>query len=270
MLPLLPDRTVDPLDTLNPRQLWLLVILIAGHSLVGYVAVRMLGETRGTALTGLFGGLVSSTAVTLSFSRRSLEEGSDDSFVDALAAGILLAWVIMVIRVFIEVFVVHRALLPGLAIPLGAIALVSVGAGVYFYRRGTDRAREEGDDVALENPFSLTSAIKFGLVFAAVMLAVALAQRLLPPGGMYVVAGLAGLTDMDAITLSMAEFARGGGEARVAIISITIAALSNTLVKGGMVLALGSPGLRRRVAIVMVLSMAAGIAGALVSGMAAG
>ena len=270
VLPLLPDRTVDPLDSLNPRQLWLLVILIAGLSLVGYVAVRILGETRGTALTGLFGGLVSSTAVTLSFSRRSREKGSDAGFVDALAAGILLAWVIMVIRVFIEVFVVHRALLPALAIPLGAIALVSAGAGVYFYRRGTDRAREEGDDVALKNPFSLTSAVKFGAVFAAVMLAVALAQRLLPPGGMYVVAGLAGLTDMDAITLSMAEYARSGGEARVAVISITIAALSNTLVKGGMVLTLGSPGLRRRVAIVMALSIAAGIAGAMVSGMAAG
>jgi uncharacterized membrane protein (DUF4010 family) len=267
VLPLLPDRTLDPLDVLNPRQLWLLVILIAGLSLVGYVAVRMLGETRGTALTGVFGGLVSSTAVTLSFSRRSRESGTDTSFTDALAAGILLAWVVMVIRVFIEVFVVHRPLLPDLAIPLGAIALVSTAAGVFFYRRGTDRARGESDDVALKNPFSLVSAIKFGAVFAAVMLAVALAQRLLPPGGMYVVAGLAGLTDMDAITLSMAEFAKGGGEARVAVISITIAALSNTLVKGGMVLALGSPDLKRRVAVVMGLVIAAGIAGALVSGL---
>ena len=266
VLPLLPDRTVDPLDTLNPRQLWLLVILIAGLSLVGYVAVRMLGETRGTALTGLFGGMVSSTAVTLSFSRRSREEGSDASFSDALAAGILLAWVVMVIRVFIEVFVVHRALLPAVAIPLGAIALVSAGAGVYFYRRGTDRAEDETDAVALRNPFSLTSAAKFGAVFAAVMLAVALAQRLLPPGGMYLVAGLAGLTDMDAITLSMAEYARGGGEAGVAVLSITIAALSNTLVKGGMVLALGSRDLKRRVAVVMALVMVAGITGALVSG----
>jgi uncharacterized membrane protein (DUF4010 family) len=171
----------------------------------------------------------------------------------------------MVVRVFIEVFVVHRALLPALAIPLGAIALVSAGAGVYFYWRGTDRAKDETEDVALQNPFSLTSAAKFGAVFAAVMLAVALAQRLLPPGGMYVVAGLAGLTDVDAITLSMADFARSGGEAGVAVVSITVAALSNTLVKGGMVLALGSRDLKRRVAVVMALVVVAGIAGALVS-----
>ncbi|HEX9894733.1 MAG TPA: DUF4010 domain-containing protein [Gemmatimonadales bacterium] len=258
VLPLLPDRPLDPLEILNPHQLWLLVILIAGLSLLGYVAVRLLGQTRGTAVTGIFGGMVSSTAVTLSFSRRSRDQGGRLPG-DALAAGILLAWMVMFLRVFVEVFVVHRPLLLKLALPLGVMAGTSAAAGLVLFRRGVDHATPEADEVPLRNPFSLTAAAKFAAVFAVIMLAVGLAERLLPPRGMYVVAALAGLTDMDAITLSMAEFARTNGETGVAALAITIAALSNTLVKGGMVLALGSGSLKRRVGIGMALVVAAGL-----------
>lgn len=257
VLPILPDRTLDPLDTLNPRSLWLLVILIAGLGLVGYIAVRLLGQTRGTALTGIFGGMVSSTAVTLSFSRRSKERKAVAS--DVLAAGILLAWLVMILRVFVEVFIVYRPLLPRVALPLGIMAAASVGAGVHFLRRGVDDT--SGDDVPFQNPFSLTAAAKFAAVFALVLVIVALARRFLPPSGMYVVAGLAGLTDMDAITLSMANYARDGGAADVAARSITIAALSNTLVKGGMVLALGSAALKRRIGIGVAAVVVGGLVG---------
>jgi uncharacterized membrane protein (DUF4010 family) len=267
ILPLLPDRALDPLDALNPRQLWLLVIFIAALSLVGYVAVRVLGQTRGTAATGLFGGLVSSTAVTLSFARRSRDEGRTAEGSDILAAGVLLAWVVMVIRIVVEVFIVHRPLLPVVAVPIGAIAAVSLIAGVLLLRRGSDADDEDFEDVPLRNPFSLTAAAKFGALFALVMVVVAAAERLLPPGGMYLIAGVAGLTDVDAITLSMADYAKAGGAEEVAALSITIAAISNTLVKGGMVLVLGSGNLKRRISVVMALVIIAGLAGAFVGGL---
>lgn len=259
VLPLLPDEPLDPWGALNPRELWLLVVLISSLSLIGYVAVRWLGPGRGTALTGLFGGLTSSTAVTLTFARRSHEAGGAAQS-DLLAAGIALAWSVMFARVLIEVTVVHRPLLPSLLVPQLAMLAVAVIAAVILYRRSHDVARE-AQDVALQNPFSLTAAIKFAAVFALVLLAVALVQRWWPGGsGELVLAALAGLTDVDAITLSMATFARDGGDATVATRAITIATFTNTIVKCGLVVALGGAGLRTRLGIVTAAVLATGAA----------
>lgn len=257
VLPLLPDRALDPLGALNPRQLWLLVILIASLSLVGYVAVRLLGQARGAAVTGLLGGMVSSTAVTLSFSRRSRDERGA-GVAEVFAAGILLAWVVMFARIVTEVFVVHRQLLGGLVPALAAMAAASAVAGVAMLRRGVDGTKSGVEEVPLRNPFSLTAAAKFAAFFAVVLVAVAASQRLLPPQGLYLVAAIAGLTDVDAITLSMATYARDGGEAHVATRAITVAALTNTVVKGGMVLVLGSAALKRRVGVGLAGILAAG------------
>ncbi|MBS1241212.1 MAG: MgtC/SapB family protein [Gemmatimonadetes bacterium] len=260
VLPLLPNRTVDPLDALNPYNLWLLVILISALSLTGYVAVRMLGQTRGTALTGLFGGLVSSTAVTLAFSKRS-REARDGDLGDALAAGILLAWVVMFLRVVVEVAVVNTGLLPRLIEPLAAMAAVAAVGGGFYLRRGAtvaSRAVRESE-VPLTNPFSLTSAIKFAAFFAAVLLLVAVVKRTMSGQGMYMVAGLAGLTDLDAITLSMAGYAKAGGDPVVAVNAIIIGALTNTVVKGAMVATLGTVALRRRVTLATVVVLSVGV-----------
>ena len=260
VLPLLPNRTVDPLDALNPYNLWLLVILISALSLTGYVAVRMLGQTRGTALTGLFGGLVSSTAVTLAFSKRS-REARDGDLGDALAAGILLAWVVMFLRIVVAVVVVNRALLAPLIEPLAAMAAVAAVGGGFYLRRGAtvaSRAVRESE-VPLTNPFSLTSAIKFAAFFAAVLLLVAVVKRTMSGQGMYMVAGLAGLTDLDAITLSMAGYAKAGGDPVVAVNAIIIGALTNTVVKGAMVATLGTVALRRRVTLATVVVLSVGV-----------
>jgi uncharacterized membrane protein (DUF4010 family) len=248
VLPLLPNEPLDPLGALNPYRLWLLVVLISGLSLLGYVAVRWLGTGRGTALTGLFGGLASSTAVTLSFSRRS-QELDDAPKLDALAAGILLAWAMMFGRVMIEVAVVQPALLPRVALPQVVMLCIAAAAAGTFYRRSRS-AEEITTDVLLRNPFSLTAAMKFAAVFAIVMLAVALVQRYAPGNGELVVAALAGLSDVDAITLSMASFARGGGDPGLAARAITVAAFSNTLTKCALVLALSAPSFKRRIALV--------------------
>jgi uncharacterized membrane protein (DUF4010 family) len=240
VLPLLPDQPVDPWGALHPRSLWILVLLISAISLVGYVATRLLGPRSGIPLTGLTGGLVSSTAVTLSFARQS-RDPAYAAAAPALASAILLAWSMMFLRVIVEVLVVNRDLLSRVLVPFLAMALVAGAAGWYLRRR-TEHGEHTGE-VPLRNPFSLRAAIKFAAFFAVVLLVVKLVQLHAPDRGMYFVAALAGTTDVDAITLSMAQFAISGS-ADVAVASITIAALTNTIVKAGMVAALASHRVR--------------------------
>lgn len=260
VLPLLPDRAVDPWGALNPRAIWLLVLLIAGLSLVGYIATRWLGANRGAAVTGLSGGLVSSTAVTLSFAKRSREEKST-ALSSALAAGILIAWCVMCVRVVVEVLVVNRAMVTAVAVPFAAMAVSAIAAAWVFYRASRKGQTADGvvtRDVPLKNPFSLTEAAKFAVFFVLVMLIVKVVQERFQGQGMYVLAALAGTTEVDAITLSMAEYGKTGDVA-VATTAIVIAALSNTAVKCGLVLSLGGPALRRPVLIGTVVFFVAGI-----------
>jgi uncharacterized membrane protein (DUF4010 family) len=262
VLPLLPDRAVDPWEALNPHTLWLLVLLIAGLSLVGYVATRLLGTHRGTAVTGLTGGLVSSTAVTLSFARQSRDQPSAAAS-GALAGGILFAWSVMFGRVIVEVLVVNRQLLATLLVPMVAMALAAGAAGGLCLWRSLARHERQGaegaPEVPLTNPFSLTSAAKVAAFFAVVTLVVKIVQAEFPGGGVYVVAALAGLTDVDAITLSMAEIAKHG-DAAVSVNAIVIAVLANTLVKCGMVVALADRSLKRPIALATAAIVAAGAA----------
>jgi uncharacterized membrane protein (DUF4010 family) len=255
ILPLLPDRPLDPWQALNPYKLWLLVILISSLSLVGYVATRWLGAGRGTALTGITGGLVSSTAVTLSFARRSRDEPAAAA---ALACGIVLAWAVMFGRVLVMVLVVNAGLLYPLLPPVAAMGLLTLLAAWLLYRRGGATAGPQ--DVPLQNPFSLTAAAKFAVAFAVVLLLVKMTQFYFPGGGVYVVAALAGLTDVDAITLSMAGYARANPPI-VAATAVVIAAISNTVVKCGMVTTLGGPALRRPMLLTTAAIMLAGIGG---------
>ena len=261
VLPLLPTQPIDPLQALNPYRLWLLVILISGLSLVGYVAVRWLGTARGTAITGLSGGLVSSTAVSLSFARQSRID-KDALAGDTFAAAILIAWTVMFVRVVILVAIVHPPLVARLLVPFMAMAAAAAVLAGAFYWLGARRPRPvgAGGEVQVKNPFSLTAAVRFGLVFALVLVVVKLTEHFAPPEGLYVVAGIAGLTDVDAITLSMAEFAGQSGDLATAANAIALAALSNTLVKCGMVVVLGSRPLRQRLALATAVLVAVGLA----------
>jgi uncharacterized membrane protein (DUF4010 family) len=256
-LPLLPDEPIDPWGALNPYSLWLLVILISSLSLVGYVLTRLLGPARGIALTGLTGGLVSSTAVTLSFAKDAADKPQE---APALACGILLAWAVMFVRVIVLVAVINRALLTHILVPFAAMAIVVSGFAGFLYVRGgsVDGAAGKGN-LKVQNPFSLTEAAKFAALFAVVLLAVKIVQQHFPPNGLYAVAALAGLTDVDAITLSMSEFAKGG-EARIAVIAIVIASLTNTLVKCGMAFFFAGLSLGKPLLIATVATLAAGLA----------
>lgn len=266
VLPLLPDRTVDPWGALNPYALWLLVLLISSLSLVGYVATRWVGPDRGAALTGLTGGLVSSTAVTLSFARESRDDAHRAGG-PALAGGVLLAWCVMFVRVVVAVAIVNRSLVGRLAPAFLAMAAVAGGSAWLCYRKSRaarSAVAERAHAVPLRNPFSLRQASRFAAFFALVLLLVKLVERQRAVGGLYAVAALAGLTDVDAITLSMATYAVDG-DPRLAVNAIVIAALTNTMVKCAMAAGLGGPAMRRPVLLATGVLLAVGV-GAMVMG----
>ena len=227
LLPVLPDQGYGPWQALNPYEIWWLVVLIAGISFVGYFAVRIAGSRRGIVLTSLFGGLASSTAVTLSLARLGKQNLTAQSL---LAAGVILAAGTMFPRMLLEVSVVNRALLPSLSTPLIgmmvtsylAVPLLLISSG----REGQVRA------VAIKNPFELLPALKFGLLLVVVMLAVQGFQQWFGDSGLFAVAAISGITDVDAITLSVARLARGELAGTVAVQAIVIAACVNTLIKG--------------------------------------
>ena len=260
-LPLLPNKPIDPWGALNPYALWLLVILISSLSLVGYALTRWLGPGKGALITGLAGGLVSSTAVTLSFSR---EARANPENTTAFACGILVAWAVMFARMLVLVAVLNRALLAPMLVPFGVMALVIAGfAALFYYRDGvaTRPAAAKGD-LRVTNPFSLTAAAKFAAFFAVVLVAVKIAQEYFPANGVYAVASIAGLTDVDAITLTMAEFAKSG-PAEVAVTAFVIAAFTNTLVKCGIAFVVGGAPLGKPLLVTTAVMLVAGLAAAL-------
>lgn len=246
ILPVLPNKALDPWDALVPYKLWALVVLISGISMVGYVATRVLGHRRGIPLTGLTAGLVSSTALTVAFSRRSRETPELSRI---LGVGVLLSWTVMFVRVFIEALVVAPGMVVDIAVPMLTAAITTGAVGAVTWRREA-RDNPEDSHVDLVSPFSLSSAIRFAAFYAGVLLLVALARRYLDERWLYAIAAVAGLTDVDAITLSMARVASQHPEQTdVAVRAIVVAVCSNTLVKTGMVWAMGDQELRRRIAL---------------------
>ena len=257
VLPVLPNRTFGPapLDVLNPYKIWLMVVFISGISFLGYVLVKVVGSRQGIGLTGLLGGMVSSTAVTLSFSQRSQRE---TGLAKPFALAITAAWTVMFSRVVVEVAALNVALLRVLWLPMAAAAAVGLAYAIYLYL--SQHTDEEGD-VTVSNPFELGPAVKFGLLYAVILLVSKAAQMYLGNTGVYLSSVVAGVADVDAITLSMAELSRAtdGLDLITARRAIVLAAMSNTAVKGGIVLTSGSPALRRALLPGFVLMLVAGI-----------
>jgi uncharacterized membrane protein (DUF4010 family) len=256
VLPLVPDRNFGPapLDVLNPYKIWLMVVLISGLNFASYLLIKILGAEHGIGIAGLLGGLASSTAVTLGFSQRSRRAGADAR---ALALGILLAWTVMFVRVVAIAALISGPLGARLALPIGALCLVSLGASYWLWRR--QPAKERGEVKSGENPFELGEAIKFGLLFGIVVFLAKAAEVYLGEAGLYLAAAIAGLSDVDAITLAMADLARDAAESLgVAARAIVIAVLANTLVKSALAAGLGSAELRRLTLPISALLFAAG------------
>ncbi|HVH18344.1 MAG TPA: MgtC/SapB family protein [Myxococcota bacterium] len=266
VLPLLPDQTYGPppFDVLNPYEIWLMVVLIAGLNFAGYVLVKLMGAEHGFGLTGLLGGLVSSTALSLGFAQRSKQEPGQSR---ALALGILLAWTVMFVRVIAEVAVVNPALVRRMAPTAGALAVAGLAATFYLHRtRARARGRAATATAPSKNPLELRMAIQFGLLYAAITLGARAAQHFFGEAGLYAAGALAGVSDVDAITLSMANLAASSPDsASAAARTIEIAVLSNTAAKCAMVCALGAPELRRTLLPIGALLGVVGLASMLVA-----
>lgn len=263
ILPLLPNQNFGPppIDVINPYKIWLMVVLIAGLNFLGYLLVKVLGSEHGLVLTGILGGLVSSTAVTLSFSQRSRQEPSLSS---AFVLAILVAWTIMFVRVFVMVGVVNRELARNLALALGCMAAAGLLISFFLWQRS--KARETGTVSAGANPFELSEAIKFGFLFGFVTVVAKAAETYFGATGLYLAGALAGLTDVDAISLSMANLATTNPESLlIAARTIVIAVVANTLVKAGMAAFMGAPALRRTVLLATILLLIAAGGGILVA-----
>jgi uncharacterized membrane protein (DUF4010 family) len=257
ILPVLPNEPIwdqPPFDVLVPYKIWLMVVLISGISFSGYILIKLVGSRRGIGLTGLLGGLASSTAVTLSFAQRSR---NNTSLGKPFALAIMLAWTVMFGRVLIEVAVVHAPLLQTLWLPITAAGLLGLGYGLYLFF--SPRADDE-EDVEVSNPFELGPAITFGLLYGLILLATNAAEQFLGSTGLYLSSIISGLADVDAITLTTAELSRNGTiEQAVATRAIVLAVVSNTSVKGVIVLSTGSAALRRAILPGFILTLGAAV-----------
>jgi len=254
VIPVLPNRTYGWLDVINPFKIGLFTAIVAGISFAGYVAVRLFGGQRGMILTGVLGGLASSTAVTLTFSGRVKE---NDRFVKLAAIAIVAASSTMFLRMLVIVGVRDPALLPRLAPSLGAMAVAGYAGAMLLYRREATGSGT-GEPVRFRNPFELRRALAFGLVYALVLVVVKAAQVYVGSIGLYLSAVVAGLADVDAITLSLAELHHAGTAPEVAARGIALAGISNTLVKMTMAWLVGGWSLGRRVGVVLLVALVIG------------
>jgi len=257
VLPVLPNQTygIPPLDVLNPYKIWLMVVFISGISFLGYVLIKIVGAQRGIGLTGLLGGIASSTAVTLSLSQRSQK---NPELAKPFSLAIIVAWTVMFVRVVVVVAALNRTLLRLLWVPMAASTLTGLLYCIYLYRMQRTSGK---DDLDFSNPFELGPAIKFGLIYAGVLLVSKAARFYFGNTGIYVSSLIAGLVDVDAIALSMVDLSSGPSasvDLAVAARAIVLAALSNTAFKGGFALTSGSPPLRQALLPGLIAIMATG------------
>lgn len=254
VLPLLPNRQFGPGGVLNPREIWVVVVLVSALSFVGFIAVRLLGERRGMALTGALGGLVSSTAVTLALAQRS-REGTNVARTGASAA--VLASAIMAVRIAVLAGAVDIGILRRLLPVVGAMA-ASGAVAAWWIGRGVPRVGAPGVPV-LSNPFRLRAALTFGAIYAAVLLMVHGAGYYFGQSGLYATSALSGAADVDAPTIAFARMGPGPSGWAAATAAITIAAATNNVVKAGLALALGAGPFRVQVPAALVLMTLLGI-----------
>lgn len=258
MLPLLPDRGFGPGGVLNPRQLWWAVVLIAGLSFVGYLAIRIAGARLGTLLAGLLGGLASSTATTLAFSRMARRA---PPLAQTLAVGVVLAGSVAFLRIHVVASVLNQGLASALTVPLLAMAAVGFAGALVLRMAAPSPEGALPDTQGLANPLELGSAMKFGALLAVVAVATEYFQSWFGTAGVYVVAVVSGIGDVDAVTVSMARMAGGEATLAVATRAIVLAASVNTAAKAAIAVAVGGTPIGLRVsAVYLAVLMAGGLA----------
>jgi len=252
VLPLLPDHDFGPFDSFNPRDVGWMAVLVAGISFIGFVAVKVVGPGRGLLVTGILGGLASSTATTAAFARRSREA---PELSPSLAAGAVAACAVLFLRLLILVQIAAPAFLPSSAPVLGGMFLVAAAAaalGILALRRAPRV------DVPLKNPFELAPALWFAGAYAVVVMGARAASAWFGNAGLYVAGAVSGTTDVDAITLTTARLSKTGTDPAVLVRVIVLAIVSNSIVKTGIAFTLGSKAYAVRMAAALGATAAAG------------
>ena len=249
ILPLVPDETFGPYQAFNPHTIWLMVVLVSGIGFAGYLAVRVLGQRNGIALTGLLGGIASSTATTLAMSRQSRERPSESA---DCALAILLACTIMPLRVALLLAFVNPRLL---VLASGVLLIASMPGVVWCLWRLLQGGAGSGtspDPTRYGNPLRLRVAFQFGALYAVIVLGVRATMAVTGNNELLLVSGLSGLIDLDAITLSLSQMTQSGSLATAIVIKgILLAILANTAMKASIAVFFGSPGLIREVVTVL-------------------
>jgi uncharacterized membrane protein (DUF4010 family) len=262
VVPLLPNKALDPYGAINLYKIGILVVLISGISFVGYFLTRILGAQKGLGLTGLLGGLTSSTAVTVAMAKESKES---DNLKSICAFSTVIANATSFFRVLIMVVILDLSLAKQLAWSIGGMGIVACIASLALWflaskDQATETTEREGQ-VKLKNPFSLGPAINFALFFVAIILVSKVARSYLGDAGLYLAAAFSGLADVDAITLSVAEQCKDGALIRnVGVFAITIAVVSNAIVKTIIAMTTGSKSFGRMVAFSLGSAVVAGLA----------
>lgn len=255
ILPVLPNETYGPYDVLNPRQIWWMVVLIVGLNLAGYAAFRMTGARTGAALAGILGGVISSTATTVSYARTAK--------LDAGRAGTatVVIWIasgVAFVRILLEIAAVAPGFFPTAAPPIALMLLLFLVTSALVWRSATAAGRSPLDP---GNPSELRPAILFAALYAGVLLLVAAAEARLGSAGLFAAAALSGLTDIDAITLSTSQLVGSGRiDADIGWRLVLLAALSNLAFKMAMAAVLGGRILARRLGGLVAVAVAMGTA----------
>lgn len=228
LLPLVPDHTIDPWETLNPARIWELAIFVCAISFIGYIGIRIFGERRGILIAALAGGLVSSTAATLNFARLGKIHSSDRT---VMTGAIALASAVMCARILVIVGIFNFALAVVLLPMMLAAMIVQAVIGLLLVSNGLKKPH---DDVIWKNPFDVGSALRFSILIAIILMISTLVARHYGSEALMSVSALAGLADVDAITLSLARMQEPLVDVSVASDGILIAALTNTVMKAGL------------------------------------
>jgi uncharacterized membrane protein (DUF4010 family) len=261
LLPLLPDRELVRWFPVNPREIWLLTILIAALSFAGYVAIRLAGPSLGVLLSGLAGGLVSSTAVTLNMARLAREHPERGKL---FAAAIMLASAVMMLRVLVLVGLINTPLLQIMAVPLLLAVLAQAGVAALLGNWARDDGPAE-QPLALKNPFDLNVVLEFGAILAIIMALTKGVAAWAGSEGTYALAAVSGLLDVDAISLSLARLAPGGLDARSAGVAILVAVTANSAAKVVLGSTAGGIGLGKLLGSGLAAALVAGAVGLVIA-----
>lgn len=265
ILPILPNEAFGPFNVLNPREIWLMVVLVAGINLAGYVLSQVYGAERSIGLTGVLGGLISSTALTFNFARRS-SSPEEKRYATMFAFSIAIASTGMYLRVLILTAITNPELSLKL-LPSMLIGAVVVGLGDFLIwnqiRKKSLTPEDSPRGKRSRSPFALKPALQFGLIFAGILFLSAAAQEYFGDAGSYVSSIIGGSAGLDAVALTMAKLATNGTiPVSVAAKSVALGAATNMLLKGSVAWVLGKDEVRNQILPLFALAAAATVASA--------